>query len=44
VVIIQAQIQVLLAVGVGRGGEKLHREVAKPPVFSGEKQGRYQGL
>jgi len=26
----------LLAEGVGRGGERLHRKVAKPPVFNRE--------
>ena len=34
--VMQVQIQALLARGVGRGGEGLHREVAKPPVFSRE--------
>jgi len=33
---IQAQIQALLAARAGRGGERSHKEVAKPPVFSGE--------
>ena len=32
----QVQIQVLLAAGAGRGGERSFREVAKPPVFSRE--------
>jgi len=34
--VMQAQIQALLARGVGRGEEGLHRKVAKPPVLNRE--------
>jgi len=42
----QAQIQILLAggaEGIGRGGERFHREVAKLPVFS-EEVGKVSGF